>query len=149
MTLKSYKPRSGSKRRVDDAATAVAAILKLGISDHLKKKLLSRAIWYATECDGKYNLRYASEGAVNLTDKSQRQHEHVSPRKSLVTRMLKEPRKAKAVLRSATACFITRKEHEKLAKVSRDHPLAEGWDRYRLAGIVVWDRGVAPSKRIV
>jgi hypothetical protein len=34
---------------------------------------------------------------------------------------------------------VLREEHPQLSAVEREHPTADGWDRYRLAGIAVVD----------
>lgn len=148
MILRPYKPHRDSVQRTRDATTAIKGILKLNISERLKRKLVSKAIWYATECDGKYNLRYVSEGAKTLTKKRQRRHEHVWTRNGLIAALLKNPRRAAEIMQSATACLVTRKEHNRLAAVAKKRPSAEGWDRYRFAKIAVFDRAAKRKKRV-
>jgi hypothetical protein len=50
--------------------------------------------------------------------------------------MLANPDRVGAILASATACLVTVSEHDRLTQHDSN---AEGWDRYRLAGVDVYD----------
>lgn len=62
-------------------------------------------------------------------------HEHVVPRKFLRERLVAGD--LEWTLKNATACVVTKLEHDRLP----DSPA--GWERYRRAGIPVWDRSGA------
>jgi len=97
-----------------------------------KKELLSICIWKITQADGKYKVRYWSEGAVSA-EKRKLQHEHVVERKELIQRLL-AGEEVDLVVADAIACIVTEEEHALLGKSQ-----ASGWSRYRDAGIRVYD----------
>lgn len=93
----------------------------------------------------KYNLRFvsfeartkleATNGAGKWEDGLV--HEHVFQRALLVERLLAiEPADIGLVLHDAVACVVTKQEHRRLGAVQG----FDGWDRYRAAGVRVWDR---------
>jgi hypothetical protein len=102
------------------------------LSNH-KRKLLRDVVWIVTEANGKHNTRYVS-AAVHSGQKPI--HERAIPIEDLVQRMLERPDTISQVLDSAIACLVTETEHRLLPPKSA----GEGWDRYRHAGIRVFDR---------
>lgn len=111
-----------------------------------KRELLTACIWKVTEADGKYNVRYWSEGvhqlvqvhgtilAVTRLRPLPLRHEHVNPRRQLVNAMLENPADIERILRDeAIACLVTVDEHPRLNNA------LQGFDRYQQAGIRVWD----------
>jgi len=112
-------------------------ILAIKDNDVLPKhigEILHIIVWKVTEANGKHGTRYISEGVYN--GQGPVRHEHVLTRKHLVERMLREPDNVPQVLDTAIGCLVTKEEHHLLTKASR----FEGWDRYREAGIRVFDR---------
>ena len=102
--------------------------------EHLKG-VLSKLFWLTTEVHGKYTTRYRSAGVL-MRPKAKVQHEHVITRKSLIHEALQEGADIDAIFGKAVACVVTVEEHEALADVDA---AAVGWDRYKAAGIVVYD----------
>jgi len=105
-----------------------------------KRILLDRLIWEITQSPGgkydKYNTRYVSECVYNQGQQLERKvlrHEHVVPRKDLINLMIEKPHQIKRTLAKAIACLVTKDE---------DHLLRHGagWERYKSAGIRVYDR---------
>jgi len=99
-----------------------------------KRKLLRDVVWIVTEANGKGNTRYVSEAVYS--GQGPIRHEHVLPIKYLVGRMLESPETISQVLDSAIGWLVTEGEHRLLPSNSA----GEGWDRYRQAGIRVFDR---------
>ena len=131
---------------VDSAIAHAHAILASpGLVRH-KRRLLDVCIWHVSEAEGKYGVRYWSEGICDLVAqhgnlKAVRKlrplpvrHEHVMPRKPLIDAMLADPDCVDRVLRhEVCACLVTADEHRRL-----DNHLS-GFARYHAAGIRVWD----------
>jgi hypothetical protein len=95
-------------------------------------------IWAITEAHGKYKTRFRSEGVRNTPD-CKIQHEHVSPRRELIGEIMKDPENCERILKDAVACVVTEEEHRLLTKVSKENPQLKGWQRYKEAGITVYD----------
>lgn len=104
-----------------------------GLTTSHRRKLLSQAIWWWTEADGKSATRYRTRSVVEHPGQAV-QHEHVLTRKGLVDRMLSNA-EAGPVLTEAVACLVTLEEHRLLSAIDN----REGWDRYRAANIEVID----------
>ncbi len=130
-----YVPDRRRDERIRSAAVAMAAILPLEIDVLHKRELLGVCLWKVTEADGKWNVRYRSEGARGVVGNRDLCHEHVYPRKYLIKCLLDgEP--VDSVISKAIACIVTRSEHKLLDDVSES---AVGWKRYEQAGIRVWN----------
>lgn len=91
-----------------------------------------------------------SEDVLGLDDphwwRKQIRHEHVFTRKSLVEEMLARPEKVEEILREkAIACVVTKDEHVRLTRFDKTH---SGWDRYRAAGISVFDVATDPPTQL-
>lgn len=122
--------------RVESAKHAIRAILAMdGILERHRDELLSLMIWKITEAEGKYTLRYRSEGS--LTDPSaKKHHEHPFPRRWLIAQLKAHPTRVDEILERAFGCVVTIDEHRRLSSVP---PHLLGWDRYKAAGIRVFD----------
>ena len=111
---------------------------------HLKEQL-SIGLWKWTEAAGvaphaKFNLPLVSDGVVHANGPTRINHEHVWTRKWIIER-LRAQRKwhtdelLQLLTTYGVACVVTVEEHALLSGVS-----GQGWERYRAAGIEVWDR---------
>jgi hypothetical protein len=122
-------------RRNEDSAVTVARLV-LGSADVLRPahvtELLSVAIWMFTEARGKYQTRYTTPAA--LEPRAEGRHEHVIPRKTIRHALLQHPDRVEHIMRLATACIVTREEHQLL------NGTHFGWSRYKEAGLTVIDR---------
>ncbi|CBK40392.1 protein of unknown function [Nitrospira defluvii] len=130
-------PQPDAEKIVQSAKSAIAKILKMGedvLLEH-RRALLSRMIWKITEAHGKYTTRYCSGAARN--DGGKLRHEHVTPRKVLIDRLLNNPSGVERILQDAIACTVTAEEHSRLSGVREE---LCGWDRYSRAKIEVIDR---------
>ena len=142
-----YRPTEGVEAARESALQAILHLLQPvpNLSLVHRRELLTICLWKWTEAAGvppyaKYNLRYATPGALNHEVPALVNHEHVWPRQWIINRLLK----AKAPWRQDTlrslleehgvACVVTVDEHARLGAAS-----GEGWQRYTNAGIDVWD----------
>jgi hypothetical protein len=139
--LRPYVPLAASEETIKGAVSLVAfASGSDDLTPRQRKGLVDLAVWWVTGASGKYATRYRSSGVLALPHKgawSELVHEHVYTRLRLVTEMLAAPAdQREAILRSAVACIVTKDEHRRLRPFDKTHI---GWDRYRAAGIDVYD----------
>lgn len=145
--LPDWKPRRDSAAcRASSVALARAV---LAVRDELTmphlREALTVALWKYTESDGKYTTRYRSEAALHAPSRLVH-HEHVITRRSLVDRLIADPDAVEEIMSTAVGCVVLRAEHASLGAIEKADPFATGWDRYRLAGITVWD--LADRRRV-
>lgn len=140
MNIATWSPHKDSERRQASAVALATAVLQARSDMYAAhvREVLSIAVWKFTECDGKYTTRFRSEGAM-FAKSNAVHHEHVVTRKSLVDRLLIEPHNVSSIFADAIGCVVLRSEHSLLAAAEKTNPGLSGWDRYRKAGIVVWD----------
>jgi hypothetical protein len=132
-----YERPGDADERVNSALAIIEAILPLEIDPRMNRKFLSNCLWQVTQAEGKgkYDIRYRSEASIGKPLNKLR-HDHVTRRKVMVDALLENPADAWRIAKEAIGCVVTKKEHQKLAKVEK---AADGWERYRLAGIAVRD----------
>lgn len=138
--LPSWNPHKDSENRRASAVASALALLSAReeiTTSHLKE-LLSITIWKHTECDGKYKTRYQSIGAITRP-KEKLNHEHVVQRKILVEALLDNPSRCQEIFDSAIACTVLEEEHKKIMQIEKSETDLRGWNRYRAAGIAVYD----------
>lgn len=99
-----------------------------------KKQAISLMFWWVTESSGKHNTRFISEGVYN--GKTPIEHEHVIPRKELVAQIMDNPQNISDLFGEAIGCLVTKEEHGLLPNGN----VKKGWERYKFAGIKVYDR---------
>jgi hypothetical protein len=143
-----FRPHpDGDKRR--QSATALIKLLlsqKDAPSILLEdvKTLVDRSLWLITEADGKYKTRYWTKGALACSDKKQLRHEHPYQRSKMVAALLKAaPNDVDAILNDAIGCIVTKDEDRRLREFGREH---DGWERYRRAGLEVFDTATKERK---
>ena len=137
----SYERHPEAASRWQSAVEIIKAIVALDIHEPFKRKVLANScLWLLTQAEarGKYKLRYQSRESQSVPKRLLR-HEHVVPRKKMVDDLIKHPDQVDKIVEKAVACVVTKAEHEKLAKVDKKYPNADGWERYGLAGIEVID----------
>lgn len=148
------KPYAISRKSAAVIASArILARLALENSDLYishRRKMLSDAIWYMTEADGKWKTRFKSKQVLHLAENDPTSlvrinHEHVFTRKALINEILERREellddfcKLNDLLGTAVGCVVTKSEHDALTKGS-------GWLRY--AGkVVVYDTAAVPPE---
>ena len=115
-----------------------------------RRKMISDAIWYVTESDGKWKTRFKSKQVLYLAKNEPNSlvrinHEHVFTRKAFVDEILSRREELLAdmseldkLLGIAVGCIVTKPEHDSLVNGS-------GWARY--AGTVeVYDTSEIPPR---
>ena len=140
MNIAPWSPHKDSERRKASAVALATSVLhaRSSLYPAHAREILSIAIWKYTECDGKYSTRFRSEGAM-FAKTNAVHHEHVVTRKVLVDRLFANPDRVQDVFTEAIGCVVLRTEHKLLSAAEKTNPGLSGWDRYRGAGIAVWD----------
>jgi hypothetical protein len=142
--LSPYRGRSPAERdrRIRSAVAVIRALLQLGdvLDKTHRKRFLTNCLWQITQAEGhdKYDLRYRSRGARTTLRKECR-HEHVYRRKDMVQDLIDHPDQVDSIVAKAIGCVVTKAEHAALDKVDKRSPELDGWKRYELAGIEVFD----------
>jgi hypothetical protein len=149
MSQSSYKKSDEADKLVESIKLIVSFLLDESNAIHPKhrKRFLDRCVWQLTEAQGKrkYDLRYVSENArlrLEQNVKKGLRHEHVLRRAKMVQRLMEHPAQAASILDQAIGCVVTIEDHKLLDEVDRQFPDVNGWERYRLAGIKVYDRAL-------
>ena len=114
------------------------AIRLLNITESLKKRMLVHAIWEVAFATGNTQRaflgRYRTEGVIREVG-LEIQRDHVYRKEMLVRELLGvSPDLGNIIERATYCCVVTKAEHAKL-----DHRGIDGWERYRAAGIKVYD----------
>lgn len=138
--------RANESDVLESAITLVEATLALNILDRHKQDVINGMLWSITQARGKYTTRFRSTEAMTAPKGTKLQHEHVIPRKELISAIIKEPLRARELLTTAIACTVTVKEHQRLTAISREQPELRGWSRYEAAGIVWHDTDERETK---
>ena len=137
--LKAYAERADADSRELSAIRLAQAVLDAeDVVPAHRRELLSIAVWKYTEARaGKTGLRYRTPAAMDSSQPSKVQHEHVRPRKEIVDDLLDGGAElVPLVLSTAVSCLVTVEEHARLNSV--DTRLS-GWDRYAAADLTVVD----------
>ena len=138
--VETYQRHPDADEKIRSALSVIEALLPLKIYLPMKRKFLSNCLWQITQAEGKtkYDLQYRSEASLESPSKK-RIHEHVFRRKDMVNALLANPTSAKEIVARAVGCVVTESEHAQLAKIDKTCDGVDGWERYRLADIVVQD----------
>lgn len=137
MPFGEYSEKANREELIRSTVSNIVAVLGATSNERHKRDLLDICIWQITEVDGKWNTRFRSEGAMIKEDWGTAQHEHVFQRKILIDRLIRGE-DIYSVVRNAIPCIVTRTEHKILSDVSRDSQI-DGWERYKVADITVFD----------
>ena len=137
--LPTYKEHKDREARVKSAVTAIKAIILLNLYPAHKRELLDICIWKITEADGKLKTRYRSIDSLQSNSETKLQHEHVIEKQKLVSALIAGQESIEDIVEMAIGCVVTKAEHRILTAVSRSEPTLDGWNRYKKAGIKVFD----------
>ena len=124
--------------QIEESKTIIKAVLKLNISNYMKRKVIGTMIWNITGANGKYELPFISVLAKENPNLKVN-HEHIFRKKILVDEILLNPDNLENILENAVACVVTLEEHNRLNQADKENPKIDGWERYNLAKIKVWD----------
>ena len=144
-----FTPRKEAVEIIASAKSLVEIALR---SNHLlarhRRKLISEALWWISEADGKYSTRFRTQEVYKLAtadgnDEVKIQHEHVHPRKEVARELisnaqmyLADAEKLEKLLGETVGCVVTVSQHRSLKAGCR------GWSRYE--GIDVYDMNEDP-----
>ena len=133
------------KDKINSAINIALSVVELDILEQHKKKILTEVQWLISEANGKYKTKYRTKESLN--DKEHYiHHEHVFQRKKVTLKILNDTRQTKKILKNVIGCLVTVNEHEKLNAAEKKDPSLYGWERYKKAGIQVYDMECAPPK---
>ena len=154
-----FKPFEWNK---DQLHEALIKVITLDIAPSIKKELLTILIWkigeyeientdsgswYSKKKGGKkYVMRYRSAAAKDLEGDNGLNHEHVYTKAWLIKELLNAKNDTRIISEiegKIIPCIVTKKEHKILSdndrNAKKEERILHGWDRYKNAGIRVWD----------
>ncbi len=144
---KQFIPSPKAPLKVASAIKIAKAIVDLDITEQHKKKILTEIQWLISLAHGKYTTKYRTHSVLFGGDESI-QHEHVFPRKKVSIRILSDTKNTEKYLGDVVGCVVTVKEHEALTEAEKIKPDLDGWERYREAGVVVYDMEQNPPQKL-
>jgi len=114
------------------------------LPNHLRE-LLRILLWKMTQAEtSTHKTRFQSQEAIKFREKGNLRHDHVFQCVKMIDALLADPEKADEILKTSIGCTVTAAEHKLLHKFNE----ADGWERYRKAGIVVMDTSQHPPKPV-
>ena len=142
-----YVPAPAVAQAKQSALSLISQLLLLqDVSEKHLKEQLSIGLWKWTEAAGvaphaKFNLQLVSDGVLHARGPASINHEHVWTRKWIIERL----RARRSWPPEDLAPFPDHATAWRAWSPCRSTPSSagssgEGWDRYRAAGIGVWDR---------
>ena len=134
---KRYAQTEATAARLEDVKTLLETLRGLSVALPLKKRMLVHGIWEVAKATGDFCGRYRSE-AVIRNPGQKIQWDHIYDKRTLVEELLGPAPNIDSIIERACCCIVTEEEHVKLHALS---PKLDGWERYRAAGIVVYDMG--------
>jgi len=133
-----FSPNVDWEERVTGAKACIAAIHDLDINRVVKTRMLNHAIWELTRAQREADAPFRSEGVVfgDLGVKIQRDHVF---RRAQFIEELDQGRDLDEILSDLLLCIVTCEEHRRLTQADKEDSAVNGWERYRRAGIKVFD----------
>jgi hypothetical protein len=132
--------------KADERRRSAVALIKYLLAENRPeawpahiRELLTILLWKITEAEAmnKRGTRLQSQGARGCTEVANLEHDHVYQRAKMIDALERAaPHEVDVILKDAIGCTVTVEEHTRLSKVGKEY---DGWDRYRKAGILVFD----------
>ena len=132
---KNYTEALDLSQRLADIRLLLDSIRQMEIAEPLKKRMLVHGVWEVARASGNYYSRYRSERVRNTVGEPI-QRDHIFKKRTLVEELLSPSPNLDKILDQAQCCIVTKNEHDKLHDIDNN---LDGWDRYREAGILVYD----------
>ena len=132
---KRYLQTEATTARLEDVRSLLETLRGLPLALPLKKRMLAHAIWEVAKATGDFCGRYRSEAVIRHPGQMI-QRDHIYQKRTLVEELLGPAPNIDSIIERAYCCIVTAEEHAKLHGLS---PKLDGWERYRAAGIVVFD----------
>ncbi|QOY90066.1 hypothetical protein [Paludibaculum fermentans] len=134
-----YAVSPAADKQIADIKILLEAIRILPICTPMKRRMLVHAIWEVAFATGNtqraFMGRYRSEAVVNQPG-MKIQRDHIYKKEALVQELLGPSPNLDEILDHAHCCVVTEEEHKRLGHVD---DAIDGWERYRAAGITVYD----------
>jgi hypothetical protein len=134
-----YIPNTEEEKLIKMSALQVIEFVTKNkeIHPHIRKIVIGYMQWALTEIKMKlkYKTRYYSVSALEMKEKLR--HEHVFTRKYVTNLILNNYDAFQKLVPEIVGCTVTKSEALLLNRIDKD---VEGWNRYALAGIQVYDR---------
>lgn len=143
-----YVPAPNLFGDLKDIRILLDSIRTLKISQPIKKRMLVHALWEVAFATGNKQSsffgRYRSEGVLrHMGLKVQR--DHIFRKEMLTEQILSPSPDLDAIIARAECCLVTEDEHSRLGAVDKN---VDGWERYRRAGITVYDMAIQPPQPV-
>ena len=97
--------------------------------------MLVHGLWQVAVATGNFYARYRSETVIQKVGLKV-QRDHICKKKALIAELLGPKPDIEKIIERACCCIVTAEEHKRLHDIDES---LDGWDRYRAAGIVVYD----------
>jgi hypothetical protein len=130
-----YVESVSTRHRLADIRLMLDVIRQMEIARPLKKRMLIHGIWEVAKATGDFCSRHRSEQVIRTVG-TRIQRDHIYKKSTLVEELLNPSPNLDRVIEQARCCIVTVEEHQALHRIDSD---LDGWDRYRAAGIVVYD----------
>jgi hypothetical protein len=130
-----YVEGSATAQKLADIRILLSAVRSLEIGKALKKRMLVHGIWEVARATGDFCGRYRSETVIRF-EGCKIQRDHIYQKSTLVEQLLGASPDIDSIMDRARCCIVTAEEHEKLHRLQKNF---DGWDRYRAAGVAVYD----------
>lgn len=133
-----YVPSGSLQAQLAEIKLLLNAIRQLKITESRKRRMLVHVLWEVAFATGNTQSaflgRYRTENVIRQPGLAIRR-DHVYRKEMLVRDLLGDSPDLDEIIRRAQhCCVVTKEEHDKL-----DHGGTDGWERYRIAGIRVYD----------
>jgi len=143
-----YVPCTTLEEDLKDIKILLEAIRKLQISERVKKRMLVHALWQIAMVTGNTQSsffgRFRSEAVIRETG-LKIERDHIYRKENLIRELLGLSPDLDRIVARAHCCVVTKDEHVKLGAVDAE---IDGWERYRAAGITVYDMAATPAQPI-
>lgn len=125
-------------KHVDDAKAVINAILPLNVDKRIKKNVINLMIWHISGSDAAEKNRYITEKAKNSPE-SETISAQVNPLGNLAVKILENPLSFDTIMQSVISCTVSKEELKELGRIDKEFPGTEGWQRFKKAGIMIYD----------
>ena len=143
-----YSPPSTLPEQLAEIKLLLDAIRKLDISPALQKRMLVHTLWQVAIVTGNTQSsfigQFRSEGV--LRERGLKiERDHIYRKENLVRQLLEPSPDLDLIVSRAHCCVVTKDEHDRLGRIDGQ---IDGWNRYRAAGIIVYDMARVPAEAI-
>lgn len=143
-----YIPSRSLQSDLADIKVLLGCLRKLEIAQPIKRRMLVHGLWQIAIATGNTQSsffgRYRSEGVIRETG-LKIERDHIYRKENLIEQLLEGDPDLDAIIARAQCCVVTQPEHDRLGAVDKR---IDGWERYRVAGITVYDMAPVPPRMV-